>query len=446
MTSTPAGVQPLDWDALEQETVSLLSEYIRLDTSNPPGNEAIAARWFGEMLRREGIESAYHESAPNRESLIALLPGSEGSGSGGAVMLLNHTDVVPVQAEFWDVAPFDGVVRDGCVWGRGAQDMKGLGILEFMTFVLIKRLNLPHRRDLVFFAIADEEAGGEFGVEWFAKHHPELLKAHVVINEGAGGMTSFSEAGGSDRPVFGFAASEKSPLWLRIKTEGPPGHGSMPHARNALDRLVRALHRVTEWQRPHRIVPEVVPFFEALHAAGVLEPIRDAETAARISQQNALVNALTMDTISLTSCNAGIKVNVIPAVCEATLDCRLLPGRSAEEFIEQLQRQIDDPEVQIERIFSAEGPSSSLDHELVTIIRDVVREHIEEALVVPSVCVGFTDSRTFRRLGVPAYGFSPTLSTEEERRTVHGHNERVQVESLRLGLQILLGVVRRLIE
>ena len=443
MTGIPAAIARLDWDALQEETVQLLSEYIRLDTSNPPGNEEVAARWFGELLRREGIESEYYESATGRGSLIARLPGSDGSGYGNGVILLNHTDVVPAQESFWSEPAFAGVIRDGCIWGRGAQDMKTLGILEFMTFVLFKRLNLPHRRDLIFFAIADEEAGGEFGVEWFAKRHPELLKAGVVINEGAGCMSNFM---GYDRPIFNFAAAEKSPLWLRLRTEGTPGHGSMPHANNALDRLVNALARVTAWKRQRQIVPEVVPFFAAMAAAGVLEPIEDAETAERVAQKNLLVNALTMDTISLTTASAGIKVNVIPAVSEATLDCRLLPGRDAGEFTEALRRQIDDPEVQIERIFSAEGPSSPLDHELVGVIRDVVHEHVEDALIVPSVCVGFTDSRTFRRLGVPAYGFAPVPATDEERRTVHGHDERVQIESLRLGLQILFGVVRRVTE
>jgi acetylornithine deacetylase/succinyl-diaminopimelate desuccinylase-like protein len=442
MASTPAA-QQLDWDALERETVDLLCEYIRIDTSNPPGNEALAARWLADLLRREGIESRIYEHAPNRASLIARLPGSDGSGDEEAVLLLNHTDVVPVQAQYWSEPPFAGLVKDGCVWGRGAQDMKGLGVLELMVFLLFKRLGLSHRRDLVFFAVADEEAGSEFGIEWFAQHHPELLRARVVINEGAGGMSSFM---GSDRPIFAFAAAEKSPLWLRLRTEGPPGHGSMPHANNALDRLVRALYRVTEWRRPRRIVPEVAPFFAALAAAGVLEPIETVEAAERLAQENPLVNALTLDTISLTSATAGIKTNVIPAVCEATLDCRLLPGKPAEQFIEELRAQIDDPQVQIERIFAAEGPSSPIEGELVAAVREVVREHMEEALVIPTVCVGFTDSRTFRRLGVPAYGFSPTLATEDERRTIHGHNERIQVESLRLGLQILLGVVRRLVE
>jgi acetylornithine deacetylase/succinyl-diaminopimelate desuccinylase-like protein len=428
----------IDWDEVEQEATRLLCEYITLDTSNPPGNEEIACRWFAEILQREGISSTYYESAPGRGSLIARLPGV---GSTGPLMLLNHTDVVPAQPEYWSAPPFAGEIRDGYIWGRGALDMKGLGIIELMTFLLVKRLDLPLARDLIFFAIADEEAGGEFGVEWFARQHPELLQADCVINEGAGGMLGFK---GSDLPIFGFAAAEKSPLWLRLSSEGQPGHGSVPHAENALDRLVRALKRIQDWKRPRRLTPEVMPFLQGLAEAGILESIEDVETAERLAENDLLLNALTTDTISLTSVSGGVKVNVIPARAEATLDCRLLPGRDLSAFTEELRHVIDDPRVEIERIFGTEGPSSSLDHELIRTVQAVVREQIEEAVVLPMVCVGFTDSRVFRQLGVPAYGFSPTLTSEEERRTIHGHDERTPIEGLRTGTQIMFEVVRRM--
>jgi len=428
----------LDWDELEQEATRLLCEYIALDTSNPPGNEEIACRWLAEILQREGIASTYYESAPGRGSLIARLPGA---GRKGPLMLLNHTDVVPAQPEYWSVSPFAGEIRDGYVWGRGALDMKGLGIIELMTFLLVKRLELPLARDLIFFAIADEEAGGEYGVEWFARQHPDLLRADCVINEGAGGMLGFK---GSDLPIFGFAAAEKSPLWLRLSTEGQPGHGSVPHAENALDRLVRALKRIQEWKRERRLTPEVMPFLRGLAKAGILEAIENVETAERLAVDDLLLNALTTDTISLTSISGGVKVNVIPARAEATLDCRLLPGRDLNAFTEDLRAVIDDPRIEIERIFGTEGPSSTLDHELVRTVEAVVREQLEEAIVLPMVCVGFTDSRVFRQLGVPAYGFSPTLASEEERRTVHGHNERIPIEGLRMGMQIMVEVVRRM--
>lgn len=429
----------VDWDALEQEATRLLCEYIGLDTSNPPGNEEIACRWLAEILQREGIASAYYESAPGRGSLIARLPGV---GVKGPLMLLNHTDVVPAQPEYWSVPPFAGEIKDGLIWGRGALDMKGLGIIELMTFLLVKRLDLPLGRDLIFFAIADEEAGGEYGVEWFAKQHPELLQADCVINEGAGGMLGFK---GTDLPIFGFAAAEKSPLWLRLSTEGQPGHGSMPHAENALDRMVRALKRIQDWRRPRQLTPEVMPFLRGLTKAGILEPVEDIEAAERLATSDLLLNALTMDTISLTSISGGVKVNVIPARAEATLDCRLLPGRDLDAFSEELRAVIDDPRIEIERIFGTEGPSSSLDHELIRTVEAVVREQMEDAIVLPMVCVGFTDSRVFRQLGVPAYGFSPTLASEEERRTIHGHDERIPIEGLRMGMQIMLEVVRRML-
>lgn len=435
MRTAPSAI---DWDAVEEETIRLLCEYIAVDTSNPPGNEEAACRWLAEILQRERIASTYYESAPGRGSLIARLRGSGGSGP---LMLLNHTDVVPAQPEYWSVPAFAGVVKDGCVWGRGAQDMKGLGILELMSFLLMKRLDLPLGRDLIFFAIADEEAGGEYGVEWFAREHPELLQADCVINEGAGGVLGFM---GADRPIFGIAASEKSPVWLRLRAEGRPGHGSVPHGDNALDRLTRALLRIQQWRRPRRLVPEVAPFLRGLTEAGIITPVENAEDAEQLAESNLLVNALTMDTISLTSLNGGVKVNVIPADATATLDCRLLPGRSADAFITELEGVIDDPGVTIERIFTTEGPASSLDNALFHVVRDVVREHVEDALVLPEICMGFTDSRTLRQLGVPAYGFSPTLSTEEEWRTIHGHDERISIEGLRLGIQILFEVVRRM--
>ena len=161
-------------------------------------------------------------------------------------MLLNHTDVVPVQREFWDEEPFSGLIKDGFIWGRGALDMKGLGIAQLMTFLTVKRLGLPLRRDLVFYAMADEEAGSEFGIRWLERNHPETLDAEYVINEGGGGVT---EVFGVERPVYNVAVSEKGPLWLRLVAEGRPGHGSVPHDDNALDRLVRAMFRVQEWQR-----------------------------------------------------------------------------------------------------------------------------------------------------------------------------------------------------
>ena len=240
MPTTPPTI---DWDAYTDEAVDLLCRFIRVDTSNPPGRERAACTFLGAILDAEDIPYSLYDAGNDRVSLRAVIPGD---GSARPFMLLNHTDVVPVQREFWDEEPFSGLIKDGFIWGRGALDMKGLGIAQLMTFLTVKRLGLPLRRDLVFYAMADEEAGSEFGIRWLERNHPETLDAEYVINEGGGGVT---EVFGVERPVYNVAVSEKGPLWLRLVAEGRPGHGSVPHDDNALDRLVRAMFRVQEWQR-----------------------------------------------------------------------------------------------------------------------------------------------------------------------------------------------------
>jgi acetylornithine deacetylase/succinyl-diaminopimelate desuccinylase-like protein len=431
----------LDWDAITGEAVSLLSEYLRLDTVNPPGNERLACDWLGRVLDHEGIPYRLYARDPYRPTLVATLPG-DGS-RGRALVLLNHTDVVPIERDGWAEEPFAGLVKDGVIWGRGALDMKGMGIMELIAVLLMRRLRLPHRRDIVFLAVADEEAGSEYGVEFLAREHPDALEAEYVLNEGGWGTT---EALGTARPAFNCSVSEKGPCWLTLVAEGRPGHGSIPHDDNALARLVRALGRVLDWQRPRSVVPEVDEYFARAHRHGYLAETPTHEVIGRLGAHNPLVNAITTNTISLTTIRAGVKHNVIPARAEATLDCRLLPGAGVEAFIAEVARVIDDPKVRIERGLVSSTPTSPADTELMRVIEDVAREHIEEAAVLPSVSAGFTDSRVFRRQGVTAYGFVPVVVEPAEAATIHGHNERLSVENLRLGCQVLFEVVRRISE
>ncbi|MCS7294597.1 MAG: M20/M25/M40 family metallo-hydrolase, partial [Dehalococcoidia bacterium] len=218
MTTAP----PIDWNAYFDEALDIFQRYLRIDTSNPPGNEWRAADFLEGILAAEGIPCERYDAGGGRVSLRAALPG-DGS-AGGPLLLLNHTDVVPVEREYWEEDPFGGVIRDGCIWGRGALDMKSLGVAELMAFLALKREGAPLRRELVFLAVADEEAGGLYGIEWLARHHPDAIRAQYVINEGGGGVT---ELFGVQRPVFNVAVAEKGPLWLRLVAEGTPGHGSM---------------------------------------------------------------------------------------------------------------------------------------------------------------------------------------------------------------------------
>lgn len=433
-----SAIPSIEWRTIGDEAVALLAELIAVDTSNPPGNEEGACALLGAVLRREGIPYELYETGPGRVSLVGRL---QGDGSAGPVVLLNHTDVVPVERQYWTVEPFGGEVRDGYVWGRGALDMKGMGIMELMALLLLKRLRLPLRRDVVFFAVADEEAGSAHGIDWFAEHHPDLLKADICINEGAFGFAGYQ---GVERPFFGYSPAEKNPLWLLLRAEGLPGHGSLPHGDNALGRIARALDRIQNWQRARVILPEMRPFFDRLAGAGALPPVQTAADVEPLAAADRMINALTQHTISLTSCHSGIKANVIPAVAEATIDCRLLPGQSTAGFTDQLRQVIDDERVELRPIYESETPPSPLQGELYGIVEQVVRGVDERAIVLPILSSWFTDSRAFRRAGTPAYGFIPALLTPADYATIHGHDERISVENVRLGCQVLFEVVRRL--
>lgn len=440
MTDAPT----LDWDALTEEATQLLADFIRIDTSNPPGREKAACDWLAAIFRREGIDDiAFYDASDSSEhgaermNMTATLAGD---GRKQPLILLNHTDVVPVERQYWDFEPFSGAVVDGVIYGRGALDMKSMGVMELIAMLIIKRHNIPHSRDIVYMALADEEAGGRWGIEWIEQHHPELLDAEYVINEGGWGS---AEVFGTRRPAFNCSISEKGPLWLKLIAEGRPGHGSVPHHDNALDRLVRALQKVQDWNRPVTVVPELREYFDRLYRNRILdEPTQ--ELMESMAGANLLANAILTDTISATTVHAGMKHNVIPGIAEATLDCRLLPGTDPDTFTEKVREIIDDPKVRVETVFESSTPSSSIQTELFGIIEDVVHDHVEEALVLPSVSSGFTDSRVFRKHGVTSYGFIPYLLEQHEAMTVHGHNERITVENLRLGCQVLFETIRRL--
>lgn len=435
----------IDWDAIAEEATQLLSDFIRIDTSNPPGREKAACDWLAGLLRREGIdELAFYDASDasehgaDRMNMTATL---RGEGARPPLILLNHTDVVPVERQYWSFEPFSGAVVDGVIYGRGALDMKSMGIMELMAMFLIKRHGLRLNRDVVFMALADEEAGGRWGIEWIERNHPELLDAEYVINEGGWGS---AEIFGTRRPAFNCSVSEKGPHWLKLTAEGRPGHGSVPHPDNALDRLVRALQRVQDWARPVEVVPELREFFDRLYRAQILQGQASQEGFERMAEGNILARAILTNTISATTMHAGMKHNVIPAIAEATLDCRLLPGTDPEDFTRQVREVIADEKVRIEPVFSSSTVASPIQTELFGIIEDAVRDHVEEALVLPSVSSGFTDSRVFRKHGITSYGFIPILLEASEAMTIHGHDERITVENLRLGCQLLFDTVRRL--
>jgi acetylornithine deacetylase/succinyl-diaminopimelate desuccinylase-like protein len=434
MTNAP----DINWDSYVDEAIDVLCRFLQVDTSNPPGNERLACDFLGEILDREGIPYELYDAGNDRVSLRAVL---KGDGSKRPFMLLNHTDVVPVQREFWEEEPFSGLIKDGHIWGRGTLDMKGLGVAQLMTFLTLKRSGVPLARDVVFFAQADEEAGSEFGMRFIEREHPETLDAEYVINEGGGGTT---EVFGVERSVYSIAVSEKGPLWLRLVAEGRPGHGSMPHDDNALDRLVRAMYRVQEWKRELTVSPVLTEYYGRLSKAGIYKGEATVAALKKAAEKDPRVLALLSNTISATTATSGIKHNVIPARAEATLDIRLLPGVKPEEFEAELAAVIDDPKVNIERVHVGWSDTNPFDTELFRVMEDVIHDSVEDAVVVPGMTVGFTDSSVLRNRGMISYGFSGGLTTPEVARGVHGHNERVSIESFRLNCQMVWEVTRRM--
>ena len=431
---------PIHWPTVYDEALSLFVEYLRIDTSNPPGNEAPAARWLGAILEAEGIETEYVEIQPNREAVFAWL---RGDGSKRPMMLCNHTDVVPVEEAYWTKPAFEGVIEDGKVYGRGAVDMKGCGIMHLLTMLLLKREGARLKRDLVFCGVPDEEAGSVWGMDWLCKHRPDLVDVEFELSEGGSGSTQLL---GEEANIFSVATNEKDICWLRLTSVGTPGHGSRPHYDNSAVHLVNALARLVAWERGVTITPETRVWLDRLAADNRIPQIDSEDQLETLVKEHPGAHAMFLNTLNVTMINAGIKANVIPAKSEATIDCRLLPGQDREDWRQQVIGVIDDDRISVE--FSDWGQEQPVavdwDTELYRTIETVVTEAVEDATVVPGVCVGGTDNRFLRQRGIPAYGFIPVLLSPEEAAGFHGNDEHLTIENLNMGVELTHEIVRRM--
>ncbi|MDQ2670528.1 MAG: M20/M25/M40 family metallo-hydrolase [Gemmatimonadota bacterium] len=437
-----------DFDSLAAEAAALLSEYLRVPTVNPPGNETLAAEWLRGVLQRDGIAADIFESSPGRGNLYARV---RGTGARRALILLSHSDVVPVTASAWSVDPFGGVIRDGYVWGRGALDMKGIGIVELVTLLALRRRGVPLARDLVLIVNADEEAGST-GAAWFTREKASLIAdAELLINEGGS-----NRLGDDGRMVYyGLAVTEKLPFWLRLTARGTPGHASQPRRDNAVARLVRALARVADWETPLQLTAPAERYLRDL-AAGETNPAARAwladPAAALASAEGAAFltsdryhNAMVRNTVSITALTGSDKTNVIPPVATAELDVRLLPGVDPEHFLTDLRAVLADDAIEVSPIRDVRPATSSpLDGEMMHAVRAAVEAMEPGALVTTPMLAGYTDSPYYRALGIHAYGLSPFRLTQGELGGVHGNDERVSLENLRFGVEYFYRIVERL--
>jgi len=437
----------INWQTVRDEAAQILSRYLQINTTNPPGNERQAAEFLATLLRERGLESKLYESAPGRANLLARLPGD---GSAGAIILLHHMDVVPADPTRWSYAPFGGEIRDGYVWGRGAIDMKGVGVMHLLALDLLRRSDAPRKRDLLYLAVADEEMGSAYGAQWMLAHHWPEIEAEYVWDEGGFGLRDFF----GPEVVFAVAVAEKKALWLRLVAEGEPGHGGMPHANNSNDTLVRALARVLDYETPLRLhevtramfanLAQVRPFPQSLLLRHLDNPLAFALARKALVSEPA-IGAILRNTLSLTVLRAGSKENVIPERAEAVLDARLLPGEDPDAFIEELEAVIADERVRVEVIQYPESTTvSAYDSALFRAIAEVTARLSPGSVTVPMLTPGATDSCFFRQKGINTYGLFPAIITPDDLAGFHGIDERISLDNLRLGTRIIYDVLNEM--
>ncbi len=428
------------------ETVQILQDYIRIDTTNPPGNEIEAARYLKGILEREGFEVHIEESAPGRANLWTYL---RGKGNAKPVIFLNHMDVVPAETAKWSFPPFSGEVRGGYLYGRGTIDMKGMGILELMSLIYLKRQGILLDRDVLFLAVADEETGGTLGAKWILDRHPEFLDVEGVLNEGGGGVLQ------DDTCWYEVATSQKVICQIQLTARGEGGHASVPKEPSAVTRLLDALEKI----RNHKFSPILIstvaeyyrriapmqpvslrPVFEDMESA-----IQRGDPALQEIMQDPIHRTLTHHTAAMTVLRAGEKVNVIPTEATARVDCRLIPGTAPDDFTAFLKQLIEDPSVEVQATFKGiDAPPSSHETPFFRAIETAVGMHDPRRIITPHLVPGATDSRYFRAAGVNCYDFIPFRLTVEERMLIHGIDERISIDNLKFGVEVMVDILLNL--
>lgn len=428
---------------LRSEVTDLLQRLIRVDTTNPPGNETAAAELLRDYLAENGVESQLIAKVPERANLVARIPGS----GGPSLLLLCHTDVVYADPEQWSVPPFSGELKDGEVWGRGALDMKSQVAANAVAIASLAREGFRPSGDLIFAATADEEAGDGFGLEWLCEEHPDAVRCDYAINEGGGERMDLPDG----TPLYEVTTAEKMTAPFRLTVHGRAGHASMPRiADNALVNATNLIQRIAEFRPEPQLGPEVEGFLRAV--LGDVPPANEVvERVAEISPMAAaLVDALLAPTFSPTIISASKKRNVVPAACEVEIDCRLLPGQHPEH-VEPMIRAVlgGDVEYELEWIEARGGTRSALDTPLWDALEEFVEEAVPGAKVAPLSCAGFTDSHWLRdAFGTVAYGFFPAsgeLPAEVAATLIHSADERIPVADLELGVNWLRHAAQRVL-
>jgi acetylornithine deacetylase/succinyl-diaminopimelate desuccinylase-like protein len=444
-TASAAGV---DFSKLDFEALGWLQGLLRINTTNPPGNELAAAKYLSDILAKEGIKAEIFESTPGRGFLVARLSSSALPDPSRALLLMGHLDVVGVDKSKWTVDPFGAVMKDGYLYGRGAIDDKGMTIANLAVFIAMKRSGVRLNRDVIFFSEGDEENGGETGMKFAVEKHWDKIAAGFALNEGGQVFLKDGKV-----QYVGLQASEKVSMSVDVIATGTSGHASIPRKDNAVAHLVGAMTKIAAYETPVQFNSVTRAYF------GGIAPLQDDETskwiralespdrgehAARwVSNANPMWNSMLRDTIALTMLQAGIRRNVVPAEARGVLNIRLLPGDMAGTLLEKLGQVVSDPQIRFEEEPGGgeAAPSSSLTSDLYNSIVRASGVRFPGKPVIPLMSPWATDSSPLRMRNVQAYGLVPFPLTEADMGRIHADDERIPLDSFNQGIEYLYGIV-----
>jgi len=427
-TATP------DFAAARDEAAKILADFVRIDTSNPPGNETKGAEYLKSILDREGIASEIFEMTPGRGNIVARL---KGAGKKKPVLLMGHIDVVGVEREKWTVDPFGGVIKDGYIYGRGSSDDKGMASACLEVFLLLHRLKVPLDRDLIFLAEAGEEGTSQVGIDFMVDRHWDKIECEYALNEG--GMIYAVDG---QVKYVGIATTEKVPRGFKLIARGTSGHGSIPRPDNAITHLAAAVAKVGNWQSPMRLnettraffsrLAKISPSDQAFLYSRLEDPPNTGVAQAKIRAQNGAYDSMLRTSIVPTIIKGGFRSNVIPGDAEATLDVRAVPDEDIQALATSLRKLIDDPAVEVippAELGRPASPPSKLETDMFHALEAAQSKLFPGVVTLPMMLTGATDSAQLRAKGVQAYGLG-SVAGDRERASIHGNDERISIEGL----------------
>ncbi|HSG64476.1 MAG TPA: M20/M25/M40 family metallo-hydrolase [Gammaproteobacteria bacterium] len=437
LIGSAAAVEPVgDWDAIAGESLAHFESLIRIDTSNPPGNETEVAEYLRDVLAAAEISVELYALEPERANIVARLPGN---GSKEPILIMAHTDVVGVQAEKWSVDAFSAIERDGYIYGRGTLDDKDSVTAGLMTMLLLKRSGLALDRDVIFLAEAGEEGTTHVGVDFMVERHWDAIAAEYCLAEGGGAVARDGEV-----RYMSIATTEKFPMRIRLLARGTAGHGSVPRIDNAVGALAAAVTRLYAWQTPMRFNATTTTYFDRLASIsepedaaryrGLLDPGRRLEVERYLAEHEPQHYSLLRTSVVPTMMSAGFRRNVIPSEAEATFDIRALPDENPAAFYAEIGRIVADPSVEVVRepVYRPASAPSRIDNEMFAALERVTEQLYPGAITMPTMLTGATDMAQIRAQGTQCYGLGPVREEADiaSGGGAHGDDERIQIASV----------------